>query len=771
MPILFGAKEKDKDLKALESELAYKERLLNITNAIHAAKDIEEIFLKMQGQILELFDAERITIYAVDLKQSELFSKYKVGDGIGEIRVKLDKKSISGFAACSKTYVNITDAYDKEELRKIDPELSFNQKYDIQSGYRTRQVLACAIMFQGEMLGVVQLINKKSGGKFSLYEISSIKEIAKTLGIAFHNQTSRQKKVSTKFGYLVEKNLITENELNTIIVKSRKSKENIIGILKREFKIDKKEILDSLSKFYNIPFMDFDPKILIDRSLLTGLSPNYLVKNLWTPFKRSEDGIVEVMLDDPHDVHKIDEIKRYLGSSKIRLIGALSEDILKFLQSVTTSDGKPAVKIDDLVSELDLDIQQETETEETEEGIDESDNTIIKLANQIIRDAYTMGASDIHVEPYQGKQSTIVRYRIDGECRKALEIPASYRRALASRLKIMARLDIAERRLPQSGKIKFIYNQRGIELRVEVTPTVGGNEDLVLRILAASEPLPLNKMNLSEHNLKHLLAIIDKPYGLVLVVGPTGSGKTTTLHSALGHINRPERKIWTAEDPVEITQYGLRQVQVHSTIGLTFANCMRSFLRADPDVIMVGEMRDQETAAIGIEASLTGHLVFSTLHTNSAPETIVRLLDMGMDAFNFANALLGILAQRLVKTLCSECKEKYHPTKEIYDELVHEYGAEWFDKKLGIKYTDNLYIYKPKGCPKCSNTGYKGRTGIHELLYGSDAIKQLIIEGKSIDVIRDKAIEEGMTTLKQDGIMKVFKGDTDLLQVRKVCIK
>ena len=254
-------------------------------------------------------------------------------------------------------------------------------------------------------------------------------------------------------------------------------------------------------------------------------------------------------------------------------------------------------------------------------------------------------------------------------------------------------------------------------------------------------------------------------------MGPTGSGKTTTLHSALGHINRPERKIWTAEDPVEITQFGLRQVQVHATIGLTFANCMRSFLRADPDVVMVGEMRDKETASIGIEASLTGHLVFSTLHTNSAPETIVRLLDMGMDAFNFANALLCILAQRLVKTLCPECKEKYHPTPDEYKELRHEYGEEWFDKRLGIQYTDSLTINKAKGCPKCGNSGYKGRTGIHELLFGSDTIKELIVSGASIDDIRQKSMQEGMTTLKQDGIYKVFKGDTDLLQVRKVCIK
>jgi type II secretory ATPase GspE/PulE/Tfp pilus assembly ATPase PilB-like protein len=254
------------------------------------------------------------------------------------------------------------------------------------------------------------------------------------------------------------------------------------------------------------------------------------------------------------------------------------------------------------------------------------------------------------------------------------------------------------------------------------------------------------------------------------VVGPTGSGKTTTLHSALGYINTPEKKIWTAEDPVEITQKGLRQVQVKPKIGLTFAAAMRAFLRADPDVVMVGEMRDEETAAIGIEASLTGHLVFSTLHTNSAPETIVRLLDMGMDPFNFADALLGILAQRLVKTLCAKCKEAYHPSEEEYHEIAQEYGEEYFQKS-NIPYDDNFIIYKSVGCDQCNNSGYRGRMGIHELLVCSDQIKKLIQNKARVEEIREIAIKEGMTTLKQDGIEKAIKGLTDIKQVRAVCIK
>jgi len=394
------------------------------------------------------------------------------------------------------------------------------------------------------------------------------------------------------------------------------------------------------------------------------------------------------------------------------------------------------------------------------------------MVNKIILDAYERDASDIHIEPYPGKKHTEVRLRIDGTCQLYQTVPYNHRSALVSRLKIMSDLDIAERRKPQDGKIKFKkYGGKDIELRVATVPTAGGMEDVVLRILQAGEPIPLDKMGFAEHCFERFISVITKPYGMILVVGPTGSGKTTTLHSALAYINKPDVKIWTAEDPVEITQAGLRQVQTQAKIGFNFAEAMRSFLRADPDVIMVGEMRDEETAHIGVEASLTGHLLFSTLHTNSAPESITRLLDMGMDPFNFADAILCILAQRLVRTLCKNCKKSYHPSKPEYEELVREYGEKEFPKQLNIPYTDKLMLNKGVGCQECSNTGYRGRIGIHELLMGTDEMKHLIQQKASMNFIREQAIEDGMRSLKQDGIDKVFQGHTDLLEVRKVCIK
>jgi type II secretory ATPase GspE/PulE/Tfp pilus assembly ATPase PilB-like protein len=291
-----------------------------------------------------------------------------------------------------------------------------------------------------------------------------------------------------------------------------------------------------------------------------------------------------------------------------------------------------------------------------------------------------------------------------------------------------------------------------------------------MRILAANEPLPLDKMGFSARNLHELKIIAEKPYGIILCVGPTGSGKTTTLHAVLGHINTPERKIWTAEDPVEITQYGLRQVQVHAKIGFTFAAAMRAFLRADPDVIMVGEMRDKETAETGIEASLTGHLVCSTLHTNSAVETITRLLDMGCDSFSFADAMLGVMAQRLCKRICKECSEEYRPTQEEYDELAQGYGKEGWEK-LGVKYDAGLKLRRGKGCDQCNRTGFRGRLALHELLLGTDRMKRMIQSKAKTEEMLNAALEEGMTTLVQDGIQKVLQGLTSFKQIKAVAIK
>jgi type II secretory ATPase GspE/PulE/Tfp pilus assembly ATPase PilB-like protein len=414
-------------------------------------------------------------------------------------------------------------------------------------------------------------------------------------------------------------------------------------------------------------------------------------------------------------------------------------------------------------------------------GIEQSDNSLVRLINTMIADASAQGVSDIHIETHPGREKVKIRFRKDGGLRPYLELPHTYRNALIARIKIMCDLDISERRKPQDGKINFakFSPQHKLELRVATIPTNNSLEDVVMRLLASAKPLPLEKLGVSEHNYERLLTAIQRPYGMVLCVGPTGSGKTTTLHSALAKINTPERKIWTAEDPVEITQAGLRQVQVNPKIDWTFAKALRAFLRADPDVIMVGEIRDQETAQMAVEASLTGHLVMSTLHTNSAPETVTRLLDMGMDPFNFADALLAVLAQRLVRRLCNQCRVTREATDSETEEILGDYmhafpaGDSRYSKDAVLdgwmaRFGQNgrLKHHHAPGCKTCEDSGFRGRVGLHELLTVSRDMRRLIQTGARVEELVNTALAEGMRTLRQDGIEKVLQGFTTIEEVR-----
>lgn len=764
--------------KNTHDEAALDSKIHSIVHAIHSAKSLDEILLELKNTIVELFDASMITIYAVASMTNEIFSKVKSGDGVSEIRVPISHKSIAGCVAMEQRIANIKDVYDSKELKAYHPDVEFDSSWDKKTGVRTKSMLVCPMIHANRLMGILQLINKKNADRFSTTDEKYAMNISESLALAFHNQGKFVQSKPTKFSYLTNNGLIMEDELTSAIAKARKHQFDIETILLTDLALKRSDIGKSLEMFYNIPYVGYSNSTVLPQQIFSGLNKNYLLKNYWLPIQIDEAKIT-ILINDPSNLDKIQNIKLIFPKKQLELKVGLKVDIIDFLNSTISGDEEPIgeeVKSDEistllsaLKSEKEESATVDSQEDEEVSAISETDSTIVRLVNKILTDAYDDGVSDIHVEPGIGKESIMIRFRKDGDCRIYQEIPYIYKQAVLSRLKIMSKLDIAEKRLPQDGKIKMKYGKREIEYRVATCPTVGGNEDAVLRILAASKPLPLDKMNFSPRNLQLTKTSADKPYGLVLVVGPTGSGKTTTLHSVLGNINTPDIKIWTAEDPVEITQKGLRQVQMHNKIGLDFARAMRSFLRGDPDVIMVGEMRDAETCAIGLEASLTGHLVFSTLHTNSAPETITRLLDMGMNPLNFADALLLILAQRLVRTLCKNCKTDYHPTREEFDVLVKEYGEDLFPN-LGIAYTDELTLKKAVGCDKCNKTGYAGRTGLHELLEGTEKMKRMIMKKSLVEELRAQAITDGMTTLKQDGIYKIFKGDTDLKQVLAVCI-
>jgi type II secretory ATPase GspE/PulE/Tfp pilus assembly ATPase PilB-like protein len=584
------------------------------------------------------------------------------------------------------------------------------------------------------------------------------------------------KRFDSRYDYLLRNDIVDTDQLQKALALSKKMKKSVEAVLMEQFKTSKKDIGKSLSAYYGCPFKVFDSKMEVPYELISNLKKPFLIQDVWVPLHWEIDHI-EILIDDPKDLSKLDHAKALFNTSKFTFSVGIKEDIVEiinhfFSQGKThKSEVGSGSSTDDFDQMPDISFEEvDDDEDDDEETVNEGSGKVVQLVDQILITAYRKDASDIHIEPSTISKRTKIRFRIDGVCQDFLEVPNSFAMAILSRIKIMSNLDIAEKRLPQDGKIKF--KRKGVppfELRVATLPTADSQEDVVMRILATSGAMKLEDLTLTERNMKVLLKAISKPYGLVLVVGPTGSGKTTTLHSALHHINTPERKIWTAEDPVEISQLGLRQVEVKNKIGLDFARIMRAFLRADPDVIMVGEMRDYETASIGVEASLTGHLVFSTLHTNSAPETVTRLLDMGLNPLNFSDAFLAVLAQRLLRRLCKNCRKPYSPSQEEFDDIVNDYGEEDF-KKTGIQLSPELKLYKPVGCDQCSGTGYKGRLGIHELMEGTPDIKRMIKKQASAEELFGKANEQGMTTLMQDGILKVFGGLSDMVEVRRVCI-
>ncbi|MCF8107172.1 MAG: GspE/PulE family protein [Desulfohalobiaceae bacterium] len=582
-------------------------------------------------------------------------------------------------------------------------------------------------------------------------------------------QKNNKKKVGTgsRYGLLMEEGLIGKQELDTLFREAKTEKLNPDRVLLEKYKISKEDLGRSLEAFYQVECVFFDPTVEPPFEVFNkhSLDAGFLKKYSWTPFIW-KDPVIVVLIDNPFDLSKVDEIQFILGTGRIEFKVALKQDIEAYVDRFF-QELSGGLDLDEFDGGVEDDFQDQKSGEDIE-TVSEQDSEVVRLVNALLVEAWKKGASDIHIEPNSHSKYCAVRFRVDGTCHEFRKLRFNLSRVIVSRLKIMARLDIAERRLPQDGKIKLRLPgiNRTVEFRMATMPTIDGQEDVVLRVLASSKPQPLEELGLADASLQKARNLIFKPYGLVLVVGPTGSGKTTTLHSALHYLNTGDKKIWAAEDPVEITQEGVRQVQINPKIGLTFASALRSFLRSDPDVIMIGEMRDKETAHIGVEASLTGHVVFSTLHTNSAPETVTRLLDMDLDPFNFADSLLFVLAQRLVKTLCPSCKEPYFPKQEEIEELKTEFGAGW-QESFPKGFFDSPELYRAKGCRACLG-GYKGRTGVHELMVNSPALKKLIKFSKSTEDLRDQAKEDGMLSLKQDGILKVLKGITDIHQVRMV---
>jgi len=775
----------------LAEKLNFSNSLQSITNKFHTASNVDEIILESSQEICNLFNADRLTIYLVSEDKTSIISKVKTGlTSFKDLKLPISEQSIAGFVAVHKKTFNIRDVYDEKELKSYSPKLTFLKQVDAKTGYRTKQMLASPVIDAEtkELTGVVEVINSRAGQPFPPLMEEGVVRLCEALAAAFRRRPRPALALRGKYDHLVSNAVISAEELELAMRSARRKNLDVEIVLMDEFQVKASAIGEALAACFGVSYEPFKADRVKPFDLLKNMSRGFAEASDWVPIDDTKEGIV-VLTPDPEKISGSRVVNNVYPKSKIVYKVCGGREFKATLDQMFGAGGiTDNTSIGDLISDM-----QDEGFEETMEDVASaaSDNEVVKLVNKIIVDAYQQGASDIHIEPYPGRGKTEVRFRKDGALQPYISVPHAYRSAIAARLKIMCDLDISERRKPQDGKIKFKrFGPLDIELRVATLPSQGGVEDIVMRILSGGEPIPLDKLGLSKHNLELCKEAIEKPYGLFFVCGPTGSGKTTTLHSVLGYLNRPDTKIWTAEDPVEITQRGLRQVQVNPKAGLTFAVAMRAFLRADPDIIMVGEMRDKETVGMGIEASLTGHLVFATLHTNSAPESITRLLDMGMDPFNFSDALLGILAQRLARRLCAKCKQPHMATEAELHALLDEYVLElaytesWKKDPEGSKQAQlqawirefgneqgEITLYTHAGCDVCGGTGYKGRVGLHELLMGTDQIKQNIQEHARVAEMLATALDMGMRTLKQDGIEKVLSGITDIHQVRAVCIK
>ncbi|RMF94216.1 MAG: type II secretion system protein GspE [Candidatus Schekmanbacteria bacterium] len=560
--------------------------------------------------------------------------------------------------------------------------------------------------------------------------------------------------------FLKNKN-VPEYTIREIISPADDSKksdsESLIGRIVDAGISSEREVLMHLSRVFGYPYIENIGEDEIDTEILKKIPLSYL-KNMNAVPLKSENGNIRIALADPFQINVIDDLSLFLETPSVPVFSPRAS----IIEAINKFYSRDSANTEEMIKELDTDYDSDvlaslsSLSEEPRDLLDVANEApIIKFVNTILFQAVKERASDIHIEPFD--KELRVRYRIDGILYNTLSLPRKYHAAVISRIKIMADLDIAEKRLPQDGRIKIKIAEHFIDLRVSVIPTSFG-ERVVMRLLDRTSVLiDMDDLGLDAENYQILNDFINRPNGIILVTGPTGSGKTTTLYSALTRVNTPEKNIITIEDPVEYQLFGIGQIQVNPKIDLTFASGLRSILRQDPDIVMVGEIRDVETAEISIHASLTGHLVLSTLHTNDSAGAVTRLLDMGIEPFLIASSLCGVIAQRLVRVLCPDCKEEYEPD----DDELNNIG-------LSRSMLKNGKIYRGKGCPSCLNMGYKGRIGIFEIMKIDDSIKKLILERADSTTIRNEAIRKGMKLLKDDGIKKVIDGITTIEEVLRV---
>jgi len=779
--------------------------LQSLLEVIQKAPDISNIKKILSKHILDVFHVEMASIFLVDLEKQELTSWLLLpGNTLEKIVVPLGTNSIVGYVATKRQQIRLRDPYDFRELVRVGPELSFFATYDESANVRSKQILAIPLIHNNTLIGVVELINKKDDTDFTNEDQSIVSEFAVVLAAAFFKHISPGQETPPQYEPLLAHKLLSREDLEKGLTQAAEQGEDPETLLLKNFQIPRLKMGKLLAEFYSTRFADLEKLDNNPAKLFEGINIDYFEREELVPLSLNADKLI-VAAKNIEDKALATAIQAQVPRvNQVELVLAFQEDIrsfwkrtrAKYLSSSKRERKEPPTEVDTSLFDLLVEdqprrrpqrpaerpverpierkqvtvIERRVSPETPEENNDDiNEPPVVQLVNKIIEGGYSSHASDIHIEPCGVENNGKVRYRIDGVCNNATQIPHQYVAQVIGRIKFLAALKRAERTRPQDGKIKFTTSEgKDIELRVATIPTVNNNEDIVIHISPAPLPLPALDDLIPARLLAPFQEIIEQTQGIILVVGPNASGKTTTLHAALRHINTIEKKIWTAEYPVEIQQEGIRQVQVDPLSNYTFATALRAILKADPDVIMIGEMLDSQTAAMAVDAARNGHLLFSSLPANSAAEAIGHCLNLGLEPQQFASSLHGVLAQRMVRTLCDQCKEPYHPERAEYDRLLESYGVFFFDH-INVMYSDDLVFYRAKGCPNCNGSGYSGKTGLYELLVVDQNIRNLIMKRAPLGKIIEEAMMNDMTLLSQEGIRLFFAGIIDHKELLCAC--
>jgi len=791
--------------------------LPSLLEVIQKTPDLNSIKSILNKQTLGVFQVEMAAIFIVDEIKQELVSWLLIpGDSLKKIVVPINANSIVGYAASKIKSVNLRDPYDFQELRRVGHDLNFLDTYDKKANVRSKQVLAVPIVQDNILIGVFQLINKKDDTDFTRNEQDGANKLAELLATIFFTHGNFAKPIPPQYESLLAQKLLSRKELEQGLAKAATLGVDSDTVLMRDFQIPKRKMGDLMAAFYSTSFADLDKVDNNPKELFRGINIEFFENEELVPLSLNQGKLI-VAVKNIEEQTLTSTIRKQVPKVKqVELAFAFQEDIRSFWkrtkakylsiqesarekqeepidtslfdlldegqpqEEVWQKPVRPAERIAEPEKEVEDRVDRRRESRdairvETRDIIrvetrdDINDPHVVQLVAKVIERGYSTHASHIHVEPYGHYENGEVRYRLEGACSNPLSLSQQYMGKVVDRIKFLASLKRDERTRPQVGAFKFTTSEgKEIELRVTTIPTANSNEDIVLSILPSPKPLVSLDKLMPFRLLPLFKEIIEQEQGIVLVVGPSASGKTTTLHSALAHLNTTDKKIWTAESPVEIQQRRVRQVPVDPLMNYTFADALRAFQRADPDVIMIGDMQDPQTAVMAFDAALNGHLLLSSLPANSAAEGIIDCLKMGIDPTNLATALHGVLAQRLVRTLCEHCKEPYHPGRDEYDLLLESYGISFFDH-INVMYTNDLVFHRAKGCPKCNNSGYHGKTGLYELLILNPIIRKLIVESAPLHEIIDEAMINEMTLLVQEGIQLVFEGTTDCKELMSVC--